>query len=317
MNNFLFRMVERAVGLSAAITPQPPRELHWPVTERPVEVAHDFAPRHLPVSPKKSQVANSAAALISEADVKESFLQSNRSNTVARPGRKEIAAPALPFVPEESPWPAPLQSDHTNLVSVEAVDQQALHSRVIVPFAHRVLPQSGREPRLHQSNGENARPVSNAQAPTGEIDQEPLVVRVSETEALPDDVDQGPLTETFFTMEGAAKAEARPGASMLSNLERVGAVRSPVSTLAEVRTTFNQPTMESPRPRETVRAIAESARGGETSEPPVEVRIGRVEIRFDSPMNPAPPPGPSRPTGFDKYTALRTYAVRPWPSRRR
>ncbi len=298
MSDFLFRMVERAAGLSAATAPQPPRELHWPVAARPVVIARDFAPRHPPVSPKKSRVANSASALISNAEVKESLPQSNRSNTVARPGRKELATPAVPFLPGESPRPAALQGDHTILVSVQEVEQPATNSRVIVPVAHRLLPQPGREPGLPQNNGENVGPVSEAQA-------------------LTDEIEQGPQTETFFTMEGAAKAEARPGASMLSNQERVGAVQSPVSALAEVPTTLTQPTMGSPMPRETVRAIAESTPGEEISEPPVEVRIGRVEIRFDSPVNPAPPPGPSRPKGFDEYAALRTYAVRPWSSSRR
>lgn len=52
----------------------------------------------------------------------------------------------------------------------------------------------------------------------------------------------------------------------------------------------------------------------ETPEPAVEVKIGRVEVRFDSPATPAAPTRSPRPSGFVEFAALRRYVTQPWPS---
>jgi hypothetical protein len=49
-------------------------------------------------------------------------------------------------------------------------------------------------------------------------------------------------------------------------------------------------------------------------EPPVEVKIGRVEVHMEAP--PAAP-APARPQGFAEYNALRRYQARPWDFRNR
>jgi hypothetical protein len=49
-------------------------------------------------------------------------------------------------------------------------------------------------------------------------------------------------------------------------------------------------------------------------EPPVEVKIGRVEVHMEA----APAaPVPARPQGFAEYSALRRYQARPWDFRNR
>jgi hypothetical protein len=299
MSDFLFRMVERAAGISAATTPQPPRELHWPVTERPGVVGHESGRRP---SVSRGNVENplsknnflSAGALpeIKESatpasfvsnELKEPFPTGNRSNTSAEPGRKRTATSAVPAAPGESVRLAAIQRDHTSLVQVEAAGQPAMPSIVVAPFAPNVRPPAGGDPGLPQVNGESIAAGSEGQAITGESDE----------------------------------AAARSSTSIRSNQDRVGALQSSVSTLAEVRNIFTPSTIRPLMPRETVRAIPEPAQGGATPEPLVEVKIGRVEIRFDSPVNTAPPPGPAQPRGFDEYAALRTYAVRPWPASRR
>ena len=50
-------------------------------------------------------------------------------------------------------------------------------------------------------------------------------------------------------------------------------------------------------------------------EPPVEVKIGRVEVLMEA--APVVPPAPARPQGFAEYTALRRYVARPWDFRNR
>jgi hypothetical protein len=50
-------------------------------------------------------------------------------------------------------------------------------------------------------------------------------------------------------------------------------------------------------------------------EPPVQVRIGRVEVRAvpEKTNPPAPPNPPPRPSGFDEFYSLRNYMYSdPW-----
>jgi len=51
--------------------------------------------------------------------------------------------------------------------------------------------------------------------------------------------------------------------------------------------------------------------------PPVEVKIGSVEIVFDQPAVQAAQPAPVRPAGFAEFADLRRYAARLWSSRSR
>jgi hypothetical protein len=53
------------------------------------------------------------------------------------------------------------------------------------------------------------------------------------------------------------------------------------------------------------------------TQPPVEVKIGSVEIVFDQPPVRAAQPAPIRPAGFADFADLRRYAARPWSSRGR
>lgn len=65
-----------------------------------------------------------------------------------------------------------------------------------------------------------------------------------------------------------------------------------------------------PLPQESKTHAAEVKTPKQTSEPPVEVKIGRVEIHFDAPATPAASPAPARPSGFSEYAELRRYVSR-------
>jgi len=65
-----------------------------------------------------------------------------------------------------------------------------------------------------------------------------------------------------------------------------------------------------PLPRESKTHTAEVRTPKQSSEPPVEVKIGRVEIHFDAPTTPAASPAPARPSGFSEYAELRRYVSR-------
>jgi len=71
-------------------------------------------------------------------------------------------------------------------------------------------------------------------------------------------------------------------------------------------------TMQSatPLPRESRPQTAEVRTPKAASEPPVEVKIGRVEIHFDAPATPAASSAPVRPSGFSEYAELRRYVSR-------
>jgi hypothetical protein len=65
-----------------------------------------------------------------------------------------------------------------------------------------------------------------------------------------------------------------------------------------------------PLPRESRTQTADVRTPKPASEPPVEVKIGRVEIHFDAPGTPVASPAPARPGGFSEYAELRRYASR-------
>jgi len=65
-----------------------------------------------------------------------------------------------------------------------------------------------------------------------------------------------------------------------------------------------------PLPRESKTHTAEVRTPKQSPEPPVEVKIGRVEIHFDAPATPAASPAPARPSGFSEYAELRRYVSR-------
>jgi hypothetical protein len=65
-----------------------------------------------------------------------------------------------------------------------------------------------------------------------------------------------------------------------------------------------------PLPRESKPHAGDVRMPKPSSEPPVEVKIGRVEIHFDAPPTPVASAAPVRPGGFSEYAELRRYASR-------
>jgi hypothetical protein len=80
---------------------------------------------------------------------------------------------------------------------------------------------------------------------------------------------------------------------------------NPIVPLNEV----SQSSRKGPQLQEVKNVVA-AGTSTEISGPIVEVKIGRVEIKFDAPATP-PPAAPPQPRGFSEYAALRTYGVRP------
>jgi hypothetical protein len=106
--------------------------------------------------------------------------------------------------------------------------------------------------------------------------------------------------------------------SLATAIERV---RTAINTDANEMVPHPSPAVmptrtDSLKSRQTLPSSASQRSAAPSSPPPVEVKIGSVEIVFD------PPPAtnqlaPVRPIGFAEFADLRRYAARPWSSTRR
>jgi hypothetical protein len=282
MSNFLFRMVEKAVGSSPAMAPQPRGEFHWPASERPARAAQPLVPFERPALSKRSP-----------ATVREAFPQRTFPDAMAQPEGTQVTVP----------FPA----------SDGVVRRPPPQDRLV-----NATPPAPGVPRVETSPVE-VRPISAPAAPPGlDVEPAPPVVRsvpgprapvrtpfersaeerrpASQIQGFADAEDQGPIREILTALGKSARAAARTGTPA-------------ASTQAQMET---QSTSGAVLPRETAKPPATPATAAESSQPDIDVRIGRVEIRFDTPVS-APAAAPSKPAGFEQFRALRTYAARPWP----
>jgi hypothetical protein len=105
---------------------------------------------------------------------------------------------------------------------------------------------------------------------------------------------------SYSTTEDTAPLISQASTSFVSTR-----TANPIVPLGEV----SQPPRKVPQLPEVKNVVAAGTLT-EISEPTVEVKIGRVEIKFDAPAT-ATPAAPPQPRGFSEYEALRTYGVRP------
>jgi hypothetical protein len=274
MSNFLFRMVERAAGLSAAASPQPPRRFQWPArveTPRPVASVFDSFPEFPQMPPTGAKMP----FMPLEPVVKGHIEQGRRIDIQVQPETHPSRASS--FQPEAA-------TGETHHPSIQApVDRgtqrepelrvEADGRREAVKHSHGTLRQDA-EPPLHEISGRS--------------------IFIGAPDA--------PVEALLSTSQPVA----RP-------LELVPTMPRHEANTSLVTARTLRPAAEAPAPQES-RAQADIGRSKQVSEPPVEVKIGHVEIRFDAPVTPAPSRASSQPSGFSEYAALRRYAVGPWGS---
>ncbi len=241
MSDYLFRMVERAAGMTAASAPQPPREFHWPAPGLLSPVASLLNPG---IPQPRNRDGESTMPFIAPRDAETSHENGGVDTAVGGPASLESLTPR----PHES-------------VSREATGQLLIpRSQSVTPAVRKEISNSNRDPMTAARSTMEAQPLS---APDMEWNSQVLP-------ALP-------------AAETSMIAVVRPNQPL--------------------RTRRDMP------PRQTATTAAR-----EIAEPTVEVKIGRVEVRFDTPAKPAVPAQPSRPIGFAEFTALRRYATQPWSS---
>ena len=295
MSDFLFRMIERAAGSPAAGTaPQPPRQFYWPA---PLQAVATW-----PAAPGASPVAISPA------------------------GRRA---------------PTRLQPPHS-IADVGPAPSQVGESKVLSGRTRENL--FGTSQYTESGPGEErTRPITETGAFLNPS-QETRLAGVRDVVTDPTPVDIAPEAPTPPTVRALPKQEnddnaARPDPSLV-DLDQAPESRMPprpsedseISASVQAHTTLvvrdarasneNRPALQgvetrSGLPKQMPTGIAQMrSRRGEP-EPPVEVKIGTVEIRFDPPPAHAAEPAPARPVGVADFADLRRYAARPWPLRSR
>lgn len=290
-------MVQRAAGCPGAVSaPHPPSQFHWPASgdsaaTRPVLLGANSDPGSR--SGRRAIGATRALGFAAESS----------------PPKHGLAALTRPYRP---PVDSPGTIDAEASTSVLPADE-SIENRAVIDH--------GRETTL-----------TDPQAPAGIELLTPTRPAESTSSAL-------------FHREESAKAGQQPFANdsgdvlasrtarILSKTADLAAPEQPVRpvviehaahTIKETREEAlpvpirpdiparSTPAAQ-PAPPRSVRA---QSRVLET-QPPVEVKIGSVEIVFDQPPVQAVQLAPVRPAGFAEFAGLRCYAARPWSARGR
>lgn len=286
MTEFLSRMLQRAAGWpTAPATPQPRSQFHWPALAN--------IPASRPVLPGTNSDASS------------------------RGGRRAIGASRALASAAESLAPKHGSAAMTPryqppLSSAGTIETQASTS---VPPADESLESRGIITRSHEMT------LANRQTPAG---LEPITPTwpAERTIFAPFHREDSAAAEPqHFAIDSddalaSRTAQEQPGhpvvlehAAHAMNETREETWPNSVHKVTPARLT---PAAQ-PAPSRSVRG---QSRMQET-QPPVEVKIGSVEIVFDQKSVQAAQPAPVRPVGFAEFADLRRYASRPWSSRSR
>ncbi len=277
-----------------APTPQPPRRFHWPaVVDSPPIRSNTSRPPLNPTLPS-DELADSVSSRLEQAREPAFPEQDLTANAPVNLGSHRITslpAPEVKFsqainsrthppVKDQISEPAP-QGPTTPLPMSEAVTDRVLHQP---PQSERSLSATARLPRPISSHQ-----VQSSTHPSG---SQPS----SEGEA-----------DSRATGESLYRAVERAIAAVED--EAHDTAPRPLRSIVPTRT-------DTWRSQQAHSVVAPQRLDSQPSAPPVEVKIGSVEIVFDPPAT-ASQPAPARPVGFAEFVDLRRYATRPWPSRSR
>lgn len=277
MSDFLFRMVERATGLATA-TPQLPRTFQWMAPAV-------MLPSHSPAaSAWETQASPSAIeSLPAPSPLRQPTAKFNRVTVEDHRTRRNVdfQSSQQPSAPTKSSLPP------ENVVN-EASRPLIQPSLAVQSEPHRaVKAEATKEIALHLQNH-----LSENTEQTGHK------VKVSQRQHR-----DLPVEAASLQPQPLARRTDGP---VIADHE---AAHFPLEEPAQ-KTSIHPLQSATPPPRESRTQTAEVRTPKPTSEPPVEVKIGRVEIHFDAPATPAASPAPVRPGGFSEYAELRRYVSR-------
>jgi len=275
MSDFLFRMVERAAGVATATTPQPPRTFQW------------MAPAMLPspypaASAAETQVSSSEIeSLPAPSALRQPTAKFNRITVEDHPTRRnvDVQASPPPSVPAASSFPPKNTASETSqpLVRPLLTVQSEPHRIVKAEATKEIASRS--QNRLSENTEQTGHKV--------DIQRHHRDLPVESAPSKPQPLARRPDRPITTDHEAAHFPLEKPAQTSIHTVQSA-----------------------TPSPRESRPQTAEVRTPKPASEPPVEVKIGRVEIHFDAPATPAASPSPARPSGFSEYAELRRYVSR-------
>jgi hypothetical protein len=297
VTDFLFRMVQRAAGLPTAVAaPQPPSQFHWPT---PFETA---AVR--PVLPGVNSDARPRG--------------SRRTMEAARP--PDSAAESVVFkqrLAATTP-PEPLRADSARTIETQATTSvptpdEGIEGPVMFHPSHAMALASSQTPigiepltRSRPAESTSSAPIHRENSDAAE--PQPFAINLDD--ARPSLAAQQPSETAVWA---AQEPPVRP--TSIDHAARAMKETADETRPISVRTDIPARLTPALRPAPTRSARLQSR--PQELPPPVEVKIGSVEIVFDQPAVQATQPAPVRPSGFAEFADLRRYATRPWTSRSR
>ena len=283
-------MVQRAAGWpTASATPQPPSQFHWPA---PVDAA---ATRPSLIGVNSDASSRSGKRVIGAARVLGSAAESDSKLGLAaqRPHHQPQADSPRTIETHASTSVPPANESMESRAMLDVSDEPTLTNRQTP-----IEPLSPTRPveRLFSAPFDHESPAAPEPQPFAIDFDDALAPRTARTLSK---------TVDFVPPEQTGRSVAIDHAAPAMNETREETWPDSVRTVTPARLT--PATRPAPRGQSRV----------QETQPPVEVKIGSVEIVFDQPPVEAARPTPVRPAGFAEFADLRRYASRPWSSRSR
>ncbi len=296
VSDFLYRMVQRAAGApDMAPTPQPPRRFHWPaVVDSPLIRSNTSRPPLNPTLPG-DELADSVSSRVEQA-----------------------REPALPEQDLTANAPVNLSSNHriTSLPAAEVKFSQATNSRTHPPAKDQTSEPS---PQGQATPSPMSEAVTDRFYPSRRSPKDrPTQQHDSRAQYRPIGCNHRHTHQNRSHLPEGEVDSPAAGESAYRAIERaIAAVEGEALDTAPRPSRSAVPTKRDTWRSQQAHSVVASQRfASQPSPPPVEVKIGSVEIVFDPPAT-ASQPAPARPVGFAEFVDLRRYATRPWPSRSR
>lgn len=220
-----------------------------------------------------------------------------------------VATAATPQLPRTFPWMAPAETLFPHSPATSAWETQASPAPLPLgqPAAkfNRVTVEDRRDRRKAdvQASPQPSAPAASSFEPENAASEtsQPLIQPSLAVQSKPHrDV------KAEATKEAAPRFQTR----LPENTEQTGHKVNASCLPVEAAPSKRQPLASRSVPRESRAQAADMRTPNPGLEPPVEVKIGRVEIHFDAPAAPVPSPAPARPSGFSEYAELRRYTLR-------
>lgn len=309
MSDYLFRMVGRAAGSEAQV-PHPPQDVRWPLEPETQGAFPPASPFRLPRTAPTQRRATSHFEGTNQYAVPKSPIPLSPA-----PPHQPLAVPSAEARPTNDVTDGVIAASGT----VEWPPQSASPTGAIAHFpstAHPGESHASDSPQSRAALISNSRMIAPKVTSELGIRHEPMpdtaVLITNRNSNRGTSQDPVPVRPPAETSKPLAKPDVLAAPEFLPR-QLLPSTQGPVPA-ASMTTTVVRPGEPVRTPRDAPARESSSRGSRETPEPAVEVKIGRVEVRFDTPATGPAPTRPARPSGFAEFAALRRYATQPWPA---